>query len=62
MRLALAFLMLVTMATAFNLRKQFRPKNDERTGNQVPNKFMNLYLKYNIHNKRLRLKLASAGT
>ena len=39
MRLILAFLMLVTMAMAINLRK------NDRAGKQVPNKLMNLYFK-----------------
>lgn len=56
MRLALTFVMLVTMVTAINLRKQYRPINDDLV--QVANKLMNLFLKYGIQNKRLQLQLA----
>ena len=53
MRSALAFLTLVTMATAINLRKQFRPVNDDRADYQVPNKLTNSYLSYdNCRNSR----------
>lgn len=41
MRSTLAFLTLVTMATAINLRKLFRPVNDDRANYQVPNKLTN---------------------
>lgn len=57
MRLALTFVMLVTMVTAINLRKRYRPINDDLV--QVANKLMNLFLKYGIQNKRLQLPLAT---
>ena len=55
MHLTLAFLMLVTMVTAINLRKQYRPVNDDRK--EVANKLMNLFI--NIENKRVQLPLAT---
>ena len=42
MHLTLVFLMLVTMVTALNLRKQYRPVNDDRK--EVANKLRNLFL------------------
>ena len=61
MRFAVAFLMLVTMVTAINLRKQYRPVNDDLEENQVGNKLINLFLKCGIQNKRLQLPLATGS-